>query len=317
MNIANSNPDEVHMDDQTSDELSKGDLKNPEHNDEEVKPRFIISKLKKMRDKLRGALDDRWINKIVPPSVIEEQILPACQACLPANLNRGNLLDTLLLHLNGVKINKVNWDRVATRVAGNIKHIRAEPLKSICRIPRGGWALLETAEAEFSKSKKGTMGAIFKYRVITGKAAASYFSRFMSLRFLPKYGKDLGIGKPRWWKQPRIYVGTKLVVFLLPAENAEQLEFKLFYATSKCIEVNKYYAAGRTNPCIKGEKYKCWHCPRGLLEENADIQCEFATHRQAWVKRKCIRCKREQWFYSHWSDQSACLYCREVVTRGR
>ncbi len=319
MNESHQGVEEAHESASTHDEYSPyypehADISDyPEVND---KPRLYVGRIYTARGRLRGALDDRWVGQVTAPAIIKEQILPAVQGCIPLSINEAHIHTTLIWHLNGVKITKEAWDHLSTRLAGNLGLLRDEgPLTPSPVIEKGGWALLEIAEAELYRSKAGNAGAMFNYRVLSGRAAAYYFRQFVPLGYLPLYGKNLGVGRSRWWKQPRLYVGMKMLGKLGPAQAPRQLYVERCLATSACMDINRYYARGRSEECINNMHHPCWQCPRGLLEQDKELQCEYATHRHAWRRRTCQRCGNLRWFYAHWDPKYPCLSCREVPVR--
>ena len=284
------------------------------HSMEDQIPRFNLMELKNVRNLIRAEWRDEWHRRECDPAFIEDILMPCVRKAVPPRVSDINLLTTLKNHVLSKNMNKPLWLGTAVRIAGNLAWVRYKPLTIPVALPHHQWAVLETMEAISMRSKIGKPMAVFEYRIRTGNWADCVIKKYLSINFLPMYGDCLGMGKQRWKKQPRLYVGTNLFAFLDPASKAESLTFSKIYGSTPCKAINAYYAKGRTEECIHGFNHTCWHCPRGLTGEQA-WQCKVGTHQRPWVQRRCNKCNKERWFYAEWPRNHTCINCTEG--RGR
>ena len=277
-------------------------------------PRFNLMELKNIRNSLRLEWRDEWHHKDCNSAFVQDILMPPVRGVIPAKIPDDNLWSTLKNHVLDKPMNKTLWQALCVRIAGNLAWIRYAPLKDVSSLPHSQWAVLETMEAQKMRSKGGRMTAALEYRVRTGYWANCVLKKYLSVNFLPTYGDCLGMGKQRWKKQPRLYVGTNLFAFLDPASKVKNLTFSKIYSSAACKQLNRFYAKGRTEPCVEDFNHTCWYCPRGLHGDK-DWQCKFGTHQQPWVRRKCNVCKKERWFYAEGPYNRPCINCCEG--RGR
>ena len=286
----------------------------PLHSLEDRIPRFNLMELKNIRDSLRIEWQDSWHRKECDSAFVQDVLMVRMRGAVPARISDDNLLGTLNNHVLGKSMNKMLWQALCVRIAGNMAWMRYKPLTDVGSVSHCQWAVLETLEAVRMKSKGGKHMAILEYRIRTGAWANCLTRKHLALNFLPMYGDCLGMGAMRWKKQPRLYVGTNLFAFLDPASRVENLKFSKIYGSSPCKQISRFYTKGRAAECGKGFNQACWYCPQAL-HGDADWQCKFATHQQPWIRRICDKCGKERWFYTEWPRNHLCLNCTEG--RGR
>lgn len=271
-------------------------------------PRFRLKEIVECRNCILKELRQDWLGVTAAPALIIDEVLPVIYECL-VKVSADITLETLNRHIHNAVISKRLWEHLAVRLAGNLPHLRIQPLTAVTGIDHNQWAVLETVNAEFHRSKQGNNGAMFRFRVRTGQMAGSSFLQFLPLGYLPKYGELLGMGRARWIKHPRMYTGINLLAYLEPADSPSRLFFNKYHASAACKKINKFYARGRTQECIYAYNHTCWNCFRGLAAEH-EHRCKYATHQNAWDKRQCPK-GHQGWYERHWSPNSVCRRCRE------
>lgn len=289
-------------------------LRAARHSDIEKPPRWNVPSFIKLHNRLLTVLREYWIGEAVSPAMIEDDVLPELVDLVPARVAEA-LRETLRLHLLNRTMTRDLWDFLCSRISGNIYDCGRDssrwPLTPSTDLRHRDWALVQIAGASLVRSSGGHVGGRFTYKVRTGFAAGTYFKQFLPLGYLVTYGNELGYGKAKWHRQPRLYVGAHSLAFLDPADIPSRLRFSRFHASASCKRINRFFAEGRTNPCINGYVQRCWDCPLGYSGENA---CKYATHKLPWVKRNCPR-GHIGWFEPHWPSGSLCRLCREQPLR--
>lgn len=229
---------------------------------------------------------------------------------------RPEVLRWSLEVLEGVRSSRESLEKLAWRLAGNFRRLRAgRPVYPWRGQKRAETVPFQVRAVRFLPDKPDRV--LLDLQILSGSPAGMLTTVSWSRRFSGYLAPVAGFGKPSRRRQPSPGVTRPIASPLewvslrmtgklkISTEKGDKLAFDEFDCTPQCRAWNRQVIAGRQRlfeQCPRGFEHACHTCPVGYSE------CPLGTHARTYVQRTCAACKRDDAYFD--GDAKTCVDCQ-------